>query len=52
MGVFYAAQRAWSTHWQGHAISLPTRLPLQATSYIQRLRYGNQQRTGSESQHS
>ena len=34
----------------GPCISLPTRLSLQATSYVQRLRYGNQQSHVSESQ--
>jgi hypothetical protein len=32
MRVFYAAQRARSTHWRGPAIFLPTRLALQAAS--------------------
>jgi hypothetical protein len=49
MRVFYAAQRARSTHWRGPAIFLPTRLALQAASYVQRLQYGKPQRL-SESQ--
>jgi hypothetical protein len=50
MRVFYAAQKARSTHWQGHAISLSTRLSRQAASYVQRLRHGNQQGRTSANQ--